>query len=79
MSMRSLMSGIASEYLKKIMPERGPRRDLCDVVVTTSQCANGDGCAPVATRPEMCAMSAINKLPHSSAISLNFWKSKTRG
>ena len=57
MSMRSLMSGIFSVYLKKIIPARGPRRDLWVVVVTTSQCSKGDGCSPVATNPEMWAMS----------------------
>lgn len=29
--------GEQSEYLKKIIPARGPRKDLCVVVVTTSQ------------------------------------------
>mmetsp|Transcript_123991 Transcript_123991/g.332959 ORF Transcript_123991/g.332959 Transcript_123991/m.332959 type:complete len:242 (-) Transcript_123991:664-1389(-) len=79
MSMRSLMSGMASEYLKKIMPARGPRSDLWVVVVTTSQCSKGAGCCPVATRPEMCAMSAIKSAPTSSAISRNLAKSTTRG
>mmetsp|Transcript_128736 Transcript_128736/g.400535 ORF Transcript_128736/g.400535 Transcript_128736/m.400535 type:complete len:280 (-) Transcript_128736:452-1291(-) len=79
MSMRSLMSGMRSVYLKKIMPARGPRRDLWVVVVTTSQCSNGAGCWPVATRPEMCAMSAISSAPTSSAISRNLAKSTTRG
>mmetsp|Transcript_113733 Transcript_113733/g.157387 ORF Transcript_113733/g.157387 Transcript_113733/m.157387 type:complete len:293 (-) Transcript_113733:90-968(-) len=79
MSIRSLMSGILSPYLKKIMPARGPRRDLCVVVVTTSQCSNGAGWLPVATRPEMWAMSAIKSAPTSSAISLNLAKSTTRG
>mmetsp|Transcript_90730 Transcript_90730/g.256433 ORF Transcript_90730/g.256433 Transcript_90730/m.256433 type:complete len:216 (+) Transcript_90730:445-1092(+) len=53
MSMRSLMSGRRSLYLKKIMPARGPRSDLCVVVVTTSQYSKGLTCSPVATRPEM--------------------------
>merc|ERR1719282_624047 len=53
MSIRSLMSGTLSEYLKKIMPARGPRKDLCVVVVTTSQCGKGGGWFPVATSPEM--------------------------
>eukprot|EP00438_Fugacium_kawagutii_P014154 Skav213267 [mRNA] locus=scaffold2944:18558:18797:- [translate_table: standard] len=79
MSMRSLMSGIFSEYLKKIMPARGPRKDLWVVVVTTSQCWKGDGCSPVATKPEMCAMSAIKIAPTSSAISRNLAKSMIRG
>mmetsp|Transcript_6747 Transcript_6747/g.9374 ORF Transcript_6747/g.9374 Transcript_6747/m.9374 type:complete len:281 (-) Transcript_6747:507-1349(-) len=79
MSMRSLMSGTFSLYLKKIMPARGPRRDLCVVVVTTSQKGKGEGCSPVATRPEMWAMSAMRKAPTSSAISRNFAKSTTLG
>ena len=43
MSMRSLMSGTASESLKKTIPALGPRTDLCFVVVTTSQRSKGDG------------------------------------
>mmetsp|Transcript_47037 Transcript_47037/g.147400 ORF Transcript_47037/g.147400 Transcript_47037/m.147400 type:complete len:265 (-) Transcript_47037:765-1559(-) len=43
---------------KKIMAPRGPRRDLCVVVVTTSANSKGDGMVPPTTRPEMCAMSA---------------------
>lgn len=38
--------GEQSEYLKKIIPARGPRKDLCVVVVTTSQLSgksHGDG------------------------------------
>mmetsp|Transcript_23502 Transcript_23502/g.65093 ORF Transcript_23502/g.65093 Transcript_23502/m.65093 type:complete len:242 (-) Transcript_23502:1727-2452(-) len=78
-SMRSLMSGMRSVYLKKIMPERGPRSDLCVVVVTMSQNSKGEGCCPVATSPEMCAMSAMSNAPISSAISRNLAKSMTRG
>merc|ERR1719265_1830229 len=36
------------------MPARGPCKDLCVVVVTTSAKGKGDGCTPVATSPEMC-------------------------
>mmetsp|Transcript_30507 Transcript_30507/g.87123 ORF Transcript_30507/g.87123 Transcript_30507/m.87123 type:complete len:207 (+) Transcript_30507:417-1037(+) len=43
---------------KKIMAPRGPRKDLCVVVVTTSAYSKGDGMTPATTRPEMCAMSA---------------------
>jgi hypothetical protein len=43
---------------KKIIAPRGPRSDLCVVVVTTSACSNGEGTRPAATSPEMCAMSA---------------------
>ena len=53
---------------KKIIPERGPRSDLCVVVVTMSHTSNGDLSSPVATMPEMCAMSAISMAPHESAI-----------
>mmetsp|Transcript_9990 Transcript_9990/g.29836 ORF Transcript_9990/g.29836 Transcript_9990/m.29836 type:complete len:242 (-) Transcript_9990:172-897(-) len=79
MSMRSLTSGILSVYLKNIMPARGPRSDLCVVVVTMSQNSKGGGCRPVATSPEMCAMSAMSRAPTSSAISRNLAKSMTRG
>jgi hypothetical protein len=36
---------------KKIMPARGPRSDLCVVVVTMSAHSNGDASCPAATRP----------------------------
>ena len=36
---------------KKIMPARGPRSDLCVVVVTTSQYSNGCASSCAATRP----------------------------
>ena len=38
---------------------RGPRKDLCVVVVTTWACGSGEGWAPPATRPAICAMSTI--------------------
>ena len=50
------------------MPARGPRSDLCVVVVTMSQYSKGDAASPVATRPEMCAMSAIMYAPVASQI-----------
>src|SRR5262249_15089632 len=53
----------------RIMPPRGPRSVLCVVVVTTSAMPTGDGCAPPATRPAMCAMSATKSAPTSRAIS----------
>jgi hypothetical protein len=53
---------------KKIMPARGPRSDLCVVVVTMSLYANGLCASPVATRPEMCAMSVSMKAPVASQI-----------
>ena len=40
------------------MAPRGPRSDLCVVVVTTSAYSKGDGITPAATNPLMCAMSA---------------------
>mmetsp|Transcript_17496 Transcript_17496/g.43177 ORF Transcript_17496/g.43177 Transcript_17496/m.43177 type:complete len:254 (-) Transcript_17496:828-1589(-) len=64
LSSRSYMTGLPFlstpfwPLRKKIMAPRGPRRDLCVVVVTTSAWSNGDGMMPAATRPEMCAMSA---------------------
>jgi len=51
MSILSLMSGILSWYLKKIMAARGPRKDLCVVVVTTSQCSMALPEAPMSRDP----------------------------
>ena len=48
---------------KKIIAPRGPRSDLCVVVVTMSANSNGEGTTPAATRPEMCAMSASMYAP----------------
>ena len=56
---------------KKIMPARGPRRDLCVVVVTMSLKSKGCDCSSAATRPLMCAMSIMSIAPHLSAISRN--------
>ena len=53
---------------KKMIPERGPRSDLCVVEVTTSAYWKGDFCSPVATRPEMCAMSIIMYAPTLSQM-----------
>ena len=39
------------------MAPRGPRRDLCVVVVTMSEVSKGEGICLAATRPLMCAMS----------------------
>ena len=47
----------ASSALQRMTAPRGPRRVLCVVVVTTSAYGTGEGCAPPATRPPMCAMS----------------------
>src|ERR1041385_1887291 len=53
------------------MPPRGPRSVLCVVVETTSATATGDGCAPPATRPPICALSAHRISPTSFALSPN--------
>ena len=50
------------------MPARGPRSDLWVVVVTMSRVSNGDLASPVATKPEMWAMSAIMYAPVASQI-----------
>lgn len=42
-------------------PARGPRRDLCVVVVTTSHMSNGLSASLVTTSPEMWAMSLPQK------------------
>ena len=49
-----------------IIAPRGPRSVLCVVVVMTSANPTGDGCAPPAIRPAMCAMSATSTAPTSS-------------
>jgi len=41
----------------QISPPRGPRSDLCVVVVVTCACGTGEACTPPATRPAKCAMS----------------------
>ena len=53
---------------KKIIAPRGPRSDLCVVVVMTSAYSKGEGTTPAATRPEMCAMSARRYAPTLSQI-----------
>ena len=52
---------------------------LVVVKVTTSEYGTGDGCAPPAMRPAMCAASKRNSAPTSSAISRNGWASMIRG
>ena len=71
----ALSIAVAYSSLHIIIPPRGPLRDLCVVVVTKSQYGAGEGCTPVATSPAICAISANNNAPTSSAISLNFLKS----
>mmetsp|Transcript_19598 Transcript_19598/g.47454 ORF Transcript_19598/g.47454 Transcript_19598/m.47454 type:complete len:256 (-) Transcript_19598:610-1377(-) len=53
---------------KKMMPERGPRRVLCVVEVTTSAQSKGESTTPPATSPEMCAMSTIMYAPTLSQM-----------
>ena len=53
---------------KKIIAPRGPRRDLCVVVVTISECSNGEGITPAATIPEICAISVKRYAPTFFAI-----------
>ena len=65
--------------LHMIIAPRGPRSVLWVVVVTTSACPTGDGCAPPAIRPAMCAMSATRMAPTSSAIAAKPAKSIVRG
>ena len=55
----------------RIMPPRGPRRVLCVVLLITPALPTGEGCAPPAISPEMCAMSATRMAPTSRAISAN--------
>ena len=45
------------------MAPRGPRSVLCVVVVITGAYPTGDGCAPPAISPAMCAMSATSSAP----------------
>lgn len=63
-------------HLEKIIPERGPRRLLCVVDVTTWQCSKGSAASRAATRPEMCAISAIRYAPTSSATC---WRASQAG
>jgi hypothetical protein len=53
---------------QNIIPDRGPRRDLCVVVVTMWLCTKGLQASPAATNPLMCAMSVISRAPTESAI-----------
>ena len=61
------------------MAPRGPRSVLCVVVEMTSAWPTGEGCAPPAIRPAMCAMSATSTAPTSRAISAKRGKSIVRG
>ena len=59
----------ASACLHRIMPPRGPRSDLCVVVVTMSKPASiGFASAPPAISPPTCDTSAIASAPTSSAM-----------
>ena len=68
----ALVDGVGVFGLASTMPPRGPRSDLCVVVVVTWACGTGSS-SPVntlpATRPAKCAMSTISVAPTSSAIS----------
>ena len=61
------------------MAPRGPRSVLWVVVVMTAAYPTGEGCAPPATSPAMCAMSATRIAPASSAIAAKAGKSIVRG
>ncbi len=50
---RARLTSFLNFFLHRMSPLRGPRRVLCVVVVTKSQCGTGDGCKPAATSPEM--------------------------
>lgn len=67
----SCVKALAIPLLKKIIPDLGPLRVLCVVVVTMSQYSKGLGATPVATSPLTWAISASTYAPFSSAISLN--------
>lgn len=47
----SCVKALAIPLLKKIIPDLGPLRVLCVVVVTMSQYSKGLGATPVATSP----------------------------
>ncbi len=49
------------------------------VVVITPAYPTGDGCAPPAIRPAMCAMSATRIAPASAAMAAKAGKSMVRG
>ena len=74
-----MSSAFACSSVDMIIAPRGPRRVLCVVVVITSAYPTGDGWAPPAIRPAMCAMSATSTAPTSRAISAKAGKSMVRG
>ncbi len=59
---------VACSASVRIIAPRGPRSVLCVVVVITGAWPTGDGCAPPAIRPAMCAMSATSTASTSAAI-----------
>ncbi len=75
----ALSSALACSALHMSIAPRGPRSVLWVVVEITSAWPTGDGWAPPATRPAMCAMSAHRIAPTSRAISANAGKSMVRG
>ena len=72
----------ASSGWHSTMPPRGPRSDLCVVVVTMCACGTGSK-SPVntlpATSPAKWAMSTMKVAPTSSAISRMIRKLTFRG
>ncbi len=64
----ALSIAVACAASVMIIAPRGPRSVLCVVVVITGAKPTGDGCAPPAIRPAMCAMSATSTASTSAAI-----------
>jgi len=75
----ALSIAVANSSSHMSIAPRGPRRVLCVVVEMTFAYPTGDGWAPPAIRPAMCAMSATRSASTSRAISANDGKSMVRG
>ena len=75
----ALSMAFANFSLQRIIAPLGPRSVLCVVVIITSKYGTGDCNAPPAMSPAVCEMSATVIAPTSSAISLNFFHSISRG
>ena len=73
------MARASSPSFVRMRPPRGPRSVLWVVEVTTSAWGKGLGCAPVATRPAICAISTMSLAPTPCAIAANRSKSIVRG
>ena len=63
----------------RMPPAHGPRSVLWVVNVTTSAYGTGEGCAPPAMSPAMCAASTRSIAPTSSAIARKAAKSIWHG